>query len=481
MNNVKQVKKENILVLGATGYVGGRLVPRLLKEGYHVRATGRSKDKLRSRFWASAPNVELAEVDVHDPDSLRIACKGIDIIYYLVHSMNPQSSDFESADRTAANTMVRVAEQCQVQRIIYLGGLGEDSKDLSKHLKSRHEVEEILKSGLVPVTVLRAAMIIGSGSASFEILRYLVDRLPVMVTPRWVNTPNQPIAIRNVVEYLAACACEDATIGETYDIGGTEVLSYYELMKMYAQEAGLRKRFVIPVPVLTPKLSSLWIHLVTPVPSYIAMPLAAGLKNPVVCKDMRIAKIIPQELFDCREAIRRALDLTNSNDIKTHWTDAGKVYRYALVQSGDPAWAGGTILNDKRKRIVKASKEEVWGVISKIGGKTGWYHGTWLWVLRGFVDRLVGGVGATRGRRNDNEIAMGDVLDFWRVIDVKENYCLSLAAEMKLPGVATLDFKIETIDGQSCELTQHARFAPRGLAGILYWYSLVPLHEYVFG
>lgn len=361
------------------------------------------------------------------------------------------------------------------------GGLGIEDERLSKHLKSRHEVAEILKAGPVPVTVFRAAMIIGSGSVSFEILRYLVDRLPIMITPRWVTTPNQPIAIRNVIEYLFRCIEIDETMGQTYDIGGKEVLSYLQLMQIYAEVAGLRKRIFIPVPVLTPRLSSIWIHVVTPIPSYIARPLAEGLKNPVVCKDNRIVAIIPQDLLDCREAIRRALDLVHHNDVKTYWADAGKIPQYAIAQAGDPHWAGGTILEDKRTRRVNASKEKVWAVISHIGGETGWYHGTWLWLLRGFIDRLVGGVGSSRGRRNAVEICNGDVLDFWRVVNVKVNEDLCLAAEMKIPGVATLDFKIQEIDKNTCGIIQHARFAPHGLGGLLYWYFLIPLHEYIFG
>ncbi len=480
MNN-QQIRDKKIIVLGATGYVGGRLVIKLLDEGYQVRATGRSKDKLKSRFWANHPHVELCSVDIHDPDSLRKALKGIDIAYYLVHSMNPQTADFETSDRMAANNMVRIAKECDVKRIIYLSGLGERGRDLSQHLKSRQEVAEILKSGPVPVTVFRAAMIIGSGSASFEILRYLVERLPIMITPRWVSTPNQPIAIRNVLEYLSRCLEKEETKGETFDIGGKEVVSYLQLMRIYAEESGLPKRLIIPVPVLTPHLSSLWIHLVTPVPSYIARPLAEGLRNPVVCKDERIKAIIPQELLDCRAAIKSAIMRIHNNDVQTSWVDAGKIPEDALAQEGDPAWAGGTILEDRRQIIIPVSKEKIWSVVSRIGGEQGWYHGTWAWVLRGFIDRLVGGVGLGRGRRDAQTILPGDALDFWRVTSVQVNEHLSLAAEMKLPGFASLDFKIKEIDVNCCELIQHAQFQPKGLGGIVYWYMLIPIHEYIFG
>lgn len=472
---------KNIIVLGATGYVGGRLLPRLLEGGYHVKAAGRSLEKLKSRFWAQHPNLTLVEVDVQNKDSLRRALVDVDIVYYLVHSMNSQNSDFEEADRLAAHHMVDVANESKVKRIIYLGGLGIEAPNLSKHLKSRQEVADILNSGPIPVTVLRAAMIIGSGSASFEILRYLVDRLPMMVTPRWVNTPNQPIAIRNVIEYLYGCLAHEETIGQTFDIGGKEIVTYLELMRIYAQEAGLRKRFIIPVPFLTPKLSSLWIHLVTPVPGYIAQPLAEGLKNPVICKDHRIERIIKQEILAPREAIKLALIRIQNNDVQTSWADAGVVPHYELAQEGDPKWAGGTILQDKRARVIKASIQKVWSVVSHIGGQTGWYHGTWLWVLRGFIDRLVGGVGLARGRRDSHKILSGDALDFWRVISVKDNDHLVLAAEMKLPGFARLEFRLQSMDENSCLLTQHAQFQPKGLAGILYWYALIPMHEYIFG
>lgn len=447
---MEQGRSEKIVVLGATGYVGGRLVSRLLELGYQVRATARSADKLKSRYWANHRNVTLSLVDIHDPQSLRQSLEGMDIAYYLVHSMNPQSKDFEKDDRMAARNMVTMSKECGIKRIIYLSGLGEDADHLSKHLRSRHEVAEILRSGPVPVTVLRAAMIIGSGSASFEILRYLVERLPVMITPRWVKTPNQPIAIRNVIGYLVGCIEKEETTGEVYDIGGKQILSYMELMQIYAKVAGLKRRIFIPVPVLTPRLSSLWIHLITPVPGYIARPLTEGLKNPVICKDNRIREIIPQELLDCQEAISKALDLFYKNDIKTHWTDAGSLPHYDLIQPGDPSWAGGTILQDQRQQRVKISKKDLWRVIEQIGG-------------------------------NSQKISAGDVLDFGRVVDVKENEQLVLAVEMKLPGQAVLSFKIRQVDPNTCELTQHAIFRPHGLAGLLTWYFLIPFHKYIFG
>lgn len=469
-----------ILVTGATGYVGTRLTTALLGEGFRVRAAGRSREKLRGRRWASHPRVELAAMDACDPDSVKRAVKSCSAVYYMIHSMLSSAGSFEENDRAAARLMSKACSSEGVDRIIYLSGLGNDEEDLSRHLRSRREVETVLKEGGTPVTILRAAMILGSGSASFEILRYLVDRLPVMITPRWVKTPSQPIAITDVLGYLVGCLKKDETSGKTYEIGGPEVLTYEQIMKIYAEEAGLRRRVIVPVPVLTPRLSSYWIHLVTPVPAAIARPLAEGLRNPVVCRDNAIRDVIPLELLDCREAIRLALENTGRSRIESHWTDAGAVRDFAWAEEGDPAWAGGTFLEDKRNAEVRADPSEVWPLIAGIGGTNGWYHADFLWRIRGLVDRLAGGVGLRRGRRHPSEIAAGDALDFWRVLRVREGEQLLLGAEMKLPGEATLEFRVRKA-ARGSVITQTARFRPRGLAGILYWYALLPFHGYIFG
>jgi uncharacterized protein YbjT (DUF2867 family) len=473
-------KTKPILVTGGTGYVGARLIPRLLEAGYKVRAIARSVDKLFSRPWASHPNLEIFPADLLDLETLTQTARGCGVAYYLVHSMNSHGAKFASTDRKAAENMVKVAAQESLERIIYLGGLGSSGKELSAHLKSRHEVADILRSGSVPVTVLRAAMIIGSGSASFEILRYLVDRLPIMVTPKWVDTPCQPIAIRNVLGYLIASLEVKETIAKTYDIGCNQVLNYRQLMEIYAEEAGLPKRKIIPVPVFTPRLSSYWIHLVTPMSASIARPLAEGLKNPVICHDDEIKKLIPQELLDPRQAIKLALERLEMQQIESHWSDAGYSFPPEWVYYGDPKWSGGTIYEDKRRIILEATPGEVWKPLVRIGGKTGWYYGNWLWSLRGIMDRLVGGVGLRRGRRHPSELRPGDALDFWRVVMLAKEQRLLLSAEMKLPGQAVLDFKITDLGDNKTELRQTARYLPRGLMGILYWYLVTPLHYFVF-
>jgi uncharacterized protein YbjT (DUF2867 family) len=476
----KERGQRPIAVLGATGYIGARLVPRLTEAGWTVRAIGRNPDKLRGRRWGHNPQVEVVQGDVFDAAGLRDCLTGCQAAFYLVHSMNPEAGDFSNADRVAAQNMVEAARAAGLERIIYLGGLGEETPGLSHHLRSRHEVGEVLASGPVPVTVLRAAMIIGSGSASFEIMRYLVERLPVMVTPRWIATPCQPIAVRNVLHYLVGCLDCPETIGDTYDIGMEEVVTYRDLMRIYAEEAGLPKRLIIPVPVLTPRLSSYWIHLVTPVPAALARPLAEGLRNPVCCKDTRIRKLIPQQLFDCRQAIHLALEKMRLQQVESSWTDAGSVPPVEWSTSEDPEWAGGTIFRDDRRMLVDAPAAHCWPAVIGIGGKTGWYYADWLWGLRGLIDRLLGGPGLGRGRRDSYEVEAGDALDFWRVLVVDPEHRLKLVAEMKVPGEAVLELILmECADGTT-EVRQYARFKPQGLLGLLYWYAVLPFHNLVF-
>jgi len=470
-----------ILVTGATGYVGGRLIPALLMAGYRVRAMGRNLDKMACRPWAHDDRVELVEGDVLDLESLTKATTGCRAAYYLVHSMIAQKEKFAEADRRAARFMVAAAADAKLERIIYLGGLAEAKHgNLSKHLRSRIEVAEILQSGPTPTTDLRAPMILGSGSASFEILRYLVERLPIMTTPRWVRSLNQPIAIRNVITYLVGCLAHDQTIGQTYDIGGPDVLTYRDLLDLYAEEARLPKRLIIPVPVLTPTLSALWIHLISPVPKSIALPLTEGLTSDAVCTESRIQSIIPQKLLTCREAIRLALDRVKQEQVDTCWIDAGQLLEPEWAHCGDADWAGGTIMECGYRARLRASAPGVWRSVSRIGGKTGWYFGDFLWRLRGLMDRLVGGVGLRRGRRHPSEIGVGDALDFWRVLEVEAPRRLLLVAEMKTPGEALLEFQITSLGKDQVELQMLSRFLPKGIFGILYWYALYPFHQWIF-
>ncbi|PLX80094.1 MAG: DUF2867 domain-containing protein [Desulfuromonas sp.] len=469
-----------VAVLGATGYIGARLVPRLVDSGWRVRAVGRNVEKLGGRSWSHLEGVEAACGDVFKPDTLEKSLDGCQAVYYLVHSMQPGVDDFAAADRRAAENLVAAAERCGVKRIIYLAGLGDERGELSHHLRSRREVEHILGSGKIPLTVFRAAMIIGSGSASFEILRYLVERLPVMVTPRWIFTRCQPIAIRNVLHYLVSTLDVPETSGETFDIGMNEVVTYNDLMLIYAEEAGLKERLIIPVPVLTPRLSSYWIHLVTPVPASLARPLAEGLKNPVICKDNRIRELIPQQLLDCREAVRYALEKMRLQQVETSWTDAGSLPPVEWSLREDPDWAGGTIFYDERRMIVAAGAEQLWPAVVGIGGKTGWYYGDFLWRLRGWLDRLVGGPGLSRGRRDPTSVQPGDALDFWRVLVADQGHRLKLVAEMKVPGEAVLEISLTECADGTTEVRQSARFKPHGLWGLLYWYAVLPFHNLVF-
>ncbi len=482
IEGIEFMNDKPVLIIGATGYVGGRLTPRLLEAGYRVRVMARTPDKLLCRPWGRHPNLELIKGDVLDGRTLREAAQGCRAAYYLVHSMSSAQKGFAEADRDSARNMVEAAAAAGLEQIIYLGGLGsDDDPRLSKHLRSRHEVARILQSGPVPATVLRAAMILGSGSASFEMLRYLVERLPVLITPRWVRTLVQPISIRNVLEYLHGCLDQEEAVGGTFDIGGPDVLTYERLIETYCEVAGLPKRKIIPVPFLSPGLSAVWIHLITPVPASIAEPLAAGLANEVVCEDSRIRSIIPLRLLDSRETIRMALEKVQQQCVETCWTDAGTLLPPEWTYCGDAEYAGGTILECGYRIRLQALAEEVWERIIKVGGEHGWYFGNRLWRLRGLMDTLAGGAGLGRGRRHPTELFTGDALDFWRVLEVEPPRRLILVAEMKMPGEAVLEFKITDRGGGQTELQQLSRFVPKGLAGMAYWYSLYPFHEWIFG
>ncbi len=467
--------QRTVLVTGATGYVGGRLVPQLLERGFRVRCIGRDVRKLQSRPWSGHSCVELHEGNVEEVDRTAELLRGCEAMYYLVHSMLVAGDDYTRRDRKLARDAAYAADRAECSRIIYLGGLGETGDDLSAHLLSRREVESCLQSGSSAVTVLRAAMIIGSGSASFEILRYLVERLPVMITPRWVQTEVQPIAIRNVLTYLVDCLDVSETAGRTLDIGGPQVVTYKKMIREMAQALKLPRRLIIPVPVLTPRLSSLWIHLVTPLSSRIARPLTEGLRNKVVCRNNETQQLMPQRLLTIAQAIESAIGRAQSNNIETKWSDAG-------VMPGDPDWAGGKVFVDARTITIHADLKSVFCAVCRLGGANGYYASDWLWWLRGIMDRVIGGPGLRRGRRDPDQLSYGDALDFWRVTDVRQDQLLELRAEMRLPGVATLSFDIQhdqQTPGNSV-LTQTARFKPLGLLGLVYWYMVVPLHGLAF-
>jgi len=470
-----------VLVTGATGYVAGRLIPLLLASGHRVRAMGRSLEKMGARPWARHPKVQLIKGDIQDTASLERAVEGCGTIYYLVHSMISRKKGYRDADRIGAQNMVKAAAARNADHLIYLGGLGEmDHPNISRHLVSRNEVGNILMNGTVPATVLRAAMILGSGSASFEILRYLAERLPIMITPRWVHMPTQPIAISNVLGYLQGCLNTPEVRNKTFDIGGTDIVSYRDLFRIFAKTAGLPRPMMIPVPVLTPKLSALWIHLVTPVPSAIALPLTQGLSIPTICRDDRIRKIIPQELISCDQAIERALDRVSQEQVDTCWADAGELKFPEWAHCGDSDYSGGTLLKCGYKATAAAAPEDIWPYIQAIGGKTGYYAADLLWGIRGVLDSFSGGVGLNRGRRSAKELWIGDALDFWRVLDCDPPGRLLLLAEMKMPGQALLEITLTRISEKECEITLLSRFLPTGIFGMVYWYALYPFHQYVF-
>lgn len=499
-----------VLVTGATGYIGGRLVQPLLERGHGVVCAARTPAKLDARPWRE--RVEVARVDVLERDSLNAALAEVDAVYHLVHSMDGEGS-FAERDRRAAANVRDAAAAAGVGRIVYLGGLGRADDALSDHLRSRQEVGEVLRDGPVPVTELRAAIIIGSGSASFEMLRHLVEVLPIMTTPRWVTTRCQPVAVRDVLAALCDVLDAEVAAGQVYELGGPDVLTYAELMQTYAEVAGLRRRIILPVPVLTPRLSSLWVGLVTPLPTGLARPLIGSLVNEVVVTDEAFQRDLPRGMIPVAEALRLALARIQDLDVATTWASAGGPTAprrsdatgtaQRTVDGGsapadlpagrtgrglrgpedpqpdDPGWAGGTVFADEREVLTHAPPEAVFAAVSAIGGERGYHSASWMWETRGIMDKLVGGIGLRRGRRHPTQLAVGEVVDFWRVEALERPTMLRLHAEMKLPGEAWLEFRIAP-EGGGSRLTQRARFHPRGLWGRLYWLVLVPFHGLIF-
>jgi uncharacterized protein YbjT (DUF2867 family) len=462
-----------ILVTGATGYVGGRLVPRLIEKGFKVRCLARDAFRLKDR-WDS---VDVVQGDVLNKDSLKNVFKDIDIAYYLIHSMGGEG-EFSKTDIRAAENFAGSAEEQGVKRIIYLGGLGASGEQLSKHLASRLQTGESLRKFNVPVTEFRAGVIVGSGSLSFEMIRYLTERLKFMITPKWVSTKTQPIAIRDVIRYLVDALTTEESKGEIIDIGGEDILTYKDLMRIYADVRGL-KRYFIKVPVLTPKLSSHWIGFVTPLPSRIAKPLVDGLKNELICKSNKARELFGFKTLSYREAVELALQRNKEGKTETIWFSS---YSSGMKDSATPVHLTqkeGMII-EKRETVVNANIESTFKVFTSLGGKIGWYA-NFLWRIRGHIDLLFGGVGLRRGRRSETELMPGDPLDFWRVEEIVKNELLRLRAEMKLPGKAWLQFQVKNNGDNKSTLTQIAIFEPKGLWGLLYWYSIYPLHGIIFG
>lgn len=472
-----------VLVVGATGYVGARLVPRLLNAGYSVRCLARAPQKLERRSWIRHPRVATVEGDLVATDNLADLMRGCGAAFYLAHPMRCGSEEDARRDEDAARRFAAAAADARLARIIYLGGLGETARGTSARLARRCAVARILASGGVPATVFRTAMILGAGSASFEILRYLSERLPVVLSPSWLRSEFRPISVRNVLDYLVASLAEPLTVGQTLDIGGPDFVTFGVLMRITAEEMGLRRRLVIPIPIMSPRLSALWVRAVTPVPLEISRPLVESLRGRVDCRDREAEALIPVPLLTARESIRAALRRHERGGLESNWSDAGLV-------PGDPDWAGGRVFFDRRETVIDASADAGFAAACRVGGSHGWYTASFLWWLRGRLDKMLGGPGLLRGRRDPNALRYGDAVDFWRVSAVEPGRLLRLNAEMKLPGEASLEFAVEPVPATPdhsgfsaparCRLVQTATFVPHGILGLAYWYSILPFHAWIF-
>ncbi|NKY57190.1 SDR family oxidoreductase [Nocardia flavorosea] len=468
------------VVFGATGYIGGRLVPELVQAGHEVRVMARTPGKLAEVPWRD--RVEVVRGDVTAAGDVRSAVADQQVVYYLVHSLTQR--DFTGIDQRAARTVAAAAGSAGVRRIVYLGGIVPEHVPLSRHLASRAEVGAIFRESGVPTVELRAAVIIGSGSASFEMLRYLSERLPAMVTPRWVHNRIQPIAVRDVLYYLVRSAELPADVNRAFDIGGPDVLTYLTMMRKYAIVAGLPRRLVLPVPALTPWLSAQWVNVVTPVPRALAIPLIESLVHEMVCHENDIADRIPDPeggTTRYERAVELALARIRNAQVPTRWSDADIAGAPSDPLPSDPDWSGGSLYQDIREKPTDADPDTLWAVIESIGGENGWYSFPLAWSLRGWIDRLSGGVGLRRGRKNPQRLHTGEALDWWRVELIDRPRLLRLRAEMQVPGLAWLELAVEPEPGGGARYHQRAIFQPRGLAGHLYWKAITPFHDIVFG
>ncbi len=475
MNRAQGAEQPLILVTGATGYIGGRLVPRLLEAGYRVRLFVRDPQRLQGHPWF--PQVEVFTGDVLEEETLGPAMQGVHAAYYLIHSMS-SSRNFHERDVRAAENFGAAARGASVEQIIYLGGLGDSDQELSEHLRSRQITGETLRRSGVPVTEFRAAVIVGSGSVSYEMLRYLTERVPIMICPRWVYTRIQPIAIRDVLQYLVAALEKPEARDQIIEIGSQDTLTYREMITGYAQVRGL-KRYLIPVPLLTPYLSSYWVHWVTPIPASIARPLIEGLRYEVVADDALARRLFPQiQPMGYLEAVRRALERLDAGEVETSWSDS----LFSSQQDSKPVvlkTLDGMIV-ENRQVEVEAEPVQVFRTFTSIGGKNGYGYMDWAWRLRGVLDRMVGGVGFRRGRRSERRVRVGDAIDFWRVEAVEAGEMIRLRAEMHVPGRAWLQYRVQMQPDGKTRLFQTAYFAPKGLFGLLYWYALYPIHSLIF-